>query len=278
VNVANDSASDDSNDVAAGLPLPADPASHRTLKLTLSYDGTNYFGWQYQPDRPTVQGTLEAALRQVTQEQIRVAGSGRTDAGVHALGQVASFQTRSRLPVEVLHKALNATLPHDVAVVEVCEAPPGFHAIRDCVRKTYRYVLHDGPVRDVFSRQYAWHVWHRLDECAMRRAAEALVGTHDFASFQTQGTERESTVRTVFDLSVERASHLVAVEVTADGFLYNMVRTIVGTLVKVGRGQRGESWPAEVLAARDRRLAGMTAPPHGLFLVRAEYEKRLIAN
>jgi tRNA pseudouridine38-40 synthase len=288
--------------------------SMRTFKLTLSYDGTAYSGWQYQPDRPTVQGTLEAALLSITQESIRVAGSGRTDAGVHAVGQVVSFQTDSRLSPAVLQKALNAMLPEDMVVVELRVASDRFHAIRDCVRKRYRYVLHDGPTRAVFERRYAWHVWRRLDEVAMQRAAEAFVGTHDFASFETQGTPRESTVRTVYELCVTRiatdnasqspgsvlpglerdvgldrrvdseciaragqggatlpAGDIVHIEIEANGFLYNMVRTIVGTLVQVGRGQRDPSWPAVVLAARDRRLAGMTAPPQGLFLLTATY-------
>ena len=264
-----------------------------TFKLTLAYDGAAYSGWQFQPDRPTLQGTLESALKQITRETIRVAGSGRTDAGVHALGQVVSFHSATRLPPATLQKALNATLPDDIAVIELSEAPPDFHAIRDCVRKRYRYVLHDGPSRDVFSRRYAWHVWHPLDEAAMQRAAQSLVGTQDFASFQTHGTERETTVRTVYEITVCRGSGAIAgtiadcglriadcrgeaeaivtVEVEADGFLYNMVRTIVGTLVQVGRSQQAETWPAQVLDARDRRLAGMTAPPHGLFLLEAFY-------
>jgi tRNA pseudouridine38-40 synthase len=247
----------------------------RTIRLTLAYDGTEFFGWQFQPDCRTVQGTLEAALHQITQETIRVAGSGRTDAGVHALGQVVSFQTASRLSPAVLMKALNAVLPEDVAVLDLAEAPSGFHAIRDAVRKRYRYLIHDGRVPDVFRRRYAWHSFRRLDADAMQRAALALVGRHDFRSFETQGTPRESTVRTVFELCVRRGESpnhdLVTFEIEADGFLYNMVRTIVGTLVQVGRGARSETWPAEVLAARDRRLAGMTAPPQGLFLVEVEY-------
>jgi tRNA pseudouridine38-40 synthase len=249
--------------------------SMRTLKLTLAYDGTDYFGWQYQPDRPTVQGTLEAALKGVTQEEIRITGSGRTDAGVHALGQVVSFQTGTRLSCAELMKALNATLPEDMAVLELAEAPDDFHAIRSAVRKRYRYQIYDGPVADVFRRRWVWHIRHRLDEQAMHEAAQALVGTHDFASFETQGTERESSIRTVSHLSVTRGAgqdtNLLTLEIEADGFLYNMVRTMVGTLVKVGRGREPIAWPNEVLQARDRRLAGMTAPPQGLFLVRVEY-------
>ncbi len=247
----------------------------RTLKLTVAYDGTAYNGWQFQPDRPTVQGTIEAAIAAVTQETIRVTGSGRTDAGVHALGQVVSFRTASVLDVGVLKKALNANLPEDISVLAVEEAAEDFHAIRDAVRKRYRYVLYDDRVMNVFRRRYAWHVRKRLNDEAMHRAGQGLVGTHDFRSYETQGTPRESTIRTVYELSVTRGcgddAGVVTLEIEANGFLYNMVRTIVGTLVQVGRGLQREMWPAEVLAACDRRLAGMTAPPAGLFLVCVEY-------
>ena len=247
----------------------------RTIKLTLAYDGTAYAGWQLQAVGKSVQEVLETAIEKATGQKARVVGSGRTDAGVHALGQVAMFRTESPLPAEVLRRALNAHLPQDVAVLEAADAPEGFHPIRDAVRKRYRYTICDGPVRDVFRRQFAWHCRCDLDAEAMHRAAQALVGTHDFASFQTQGSTRRSTVRTVFELQVGRGRgpdrHVVAVEIEADGFLYNMVRCIVGTLVQVGRGNRGESWVAEVLAARDRRVAGPTAPAKGLCLVWVEH-------
>lgn len=249
----------------------------RTLKLTLAYDGAAYAGWQFQPGQRTVQETLETALAKITGETIRVRASGRTDSGVHALGQVVSFDTQSPHSPEVFLRALNAELPDDIAVLDVAEARPGFHAIRDAVRKRYRYVLHDGPVHDVFRRHYAWHYRERLDADAMHRAAQSLSGTHDFRSFESAWPQRLSSVRTIFDILVRRGhsgdENLIAVEVEADGFLYNMVRAIVGTLVEVGRGTRPESWPAEVLAAQDRRVAGMTAPAHGLFLLRVEYNE-----
>ncbi len=177
----------------------------RTIKLTLAYDGTAYAGWQFQPDRMSVQQTLESALERVTGERIRVLASGRTDAGVHALGQVVGFQTASTLPPEVLRRAINANLPEDVAVLEVAEAPEGFHPTGSVRRKRYRYVIHDGPVRNVFARRYAWHYIHgRLDAAAMQRAAAALLGTHDFRSFKSAGAERATSVRTIFDIRVER--------------------------------------------------------------------------
>ena len=219
---------------------------------------------------------LEAALAKITGTPVRVIASGRTDAGVHALGQVASFNTEGRHAPGVFLRALNAELPHDVAVLEAAEATEGFHPIRDAVRKRYRYLIHDGPARDVFRRNYCWQHPRRLDAEAMHRAAQPLAGKHDFSSFQSSGAERASSVRTVYDISVGRGrgaeGDLIATEVEADGFLYNMVRAIVGTLVEVGRGARGESWPDEVLQATDRRAAGATAPPQGLFLVRVEYE------
>jgi tRNA pseudouridine38-40 synthase len=248
----------------------------RTFKLTLAYDGTAYAGWQLQPSQASVQGALEHALQQITREPIRVSASGRTDAGVHALGQVVSFRSTTRLTPEVLLKALNAELPRDVAALSLCEAASGFHATRDAVRKRYRYQLDDGPVRDVFARAYAWQLRERVDAEAMHRAAQALVGTHDFASFQTHGSPRQSSVRTIYELGLQRGqgsqSNRITLEIAGDGFLYNMVRTIVGTLIEVGRGVRGEGWPALALAARDRRAAGQTAPPQGLFLVRVDYQ------
>jgi tRNA pseudouridine38-40 synthase len=248
----------------------------RTLKLTLAYDGTDYAGWQWQQGPRTLQGALEAAIAQVTGESIRVTASGRTDAGVHALGQVVSFQTASELSAEVLKKALNAELPDAMAVLAAVEVRAGFHAIRNAVRKRYRYVINDSRVRDVFRLRYAWHYRRRLDADAMHRAAQALAGKHDFRSYETTGSERTDSVRTITEIGVARAGQgspdLVTVEVEADGFLYNMVRSIVGTLVEVGRGVRSEEWPAEVLAARDRRAAGMTAPAAGLFLVSVDYE------
>jgi tRNA pseudouridine38-40 synthase len=246
-----------------------------TFKLTLAYDGTDFAGWQRQPNRRTVQGELEQALERITQQHSKCIASGRTDAGVHALGQVVSFTSSTQLPGPVLTKALNAELPEDMLVFEVREVHAGFHALRDALRKRYRYVIEDGRNRDLFDRKYVWHVYQPLDVEAMKRAATPLVGTHDFASYETSGSPRLTTVRTVLDLLVERrAGELtdrIVIEVEADGFLYNMVRNIVGTLVAVGKGKEPPTWPAAVLELRDRTKAGMTAPPQGLFLVGVEY-------
>ena len=287
----------------------------RTLKLTIAYDGTDYAGWQFQPGKPTVQEAIENAIAKVTGQRTRVLASGRTDAGVHALGQVIGFRTDSALPPEVLLRAINANLPRDIAVLEAAETHDDFCATRDAVRKRYRYTIHHGPVRDVLSRHFVWHYpYGRLNAEAMQRAAAALLGKHDFSSFESSGAERKTSVRTIFELCIERgrageaeggregsgigdwglvegkvaspkslnpqipksqfslSSDFITIDVEADGFLYNMVRAIVGTLVEVGRGARPESWPGEVLLAADRTVAGPTAPPQGLCLIRVEYE------
>jgi len=248
----------------------------RTIKLTLAYDGSDFAGWQRQRGIRTVQATLEEKIEKITGVRPSTLASGRTDAGVHALGQIVSFRTTSPLPAEVLQWALNAELPRSIAVLDAAETHDGFHPTHDALRKRYRYVIDNGPVRDVFARHYAWHyACRQLDVEAMQRAATALIGTHDFRSFETAGAPRKTSVRTVYELCVERGrgerEQFVIVEIEADGFLYNMVRAIVGTLVDVGRGARPESWPGEVMAAMDRRRAGRTAPPHGLSLVHVEY-------
>jgi tRNA pseudouridine38-40 synthase len=247
-----------------------------TFKLTLAYDGTDFVGWQWQPGQRSVQEELESALARITQSKTRCRASGRTDAGVHALGQVVDFQSSTWLDGPALCKALNAELPDDMIVFEVAVAPPNFHAIRDAVAKRYRYVIQDGRPRDIFDRRYVWHLYRRLDVEAMAEAAKSLLGRHDFVSYQTSGSSRLTTERTVLDIVVERRpaelTDRVIIEVEADGFLYNMVRNIAGTLVEVGKGKQPVTWPAEVLASRDRRLAGMTAPAQGLFLVGVHYE------
>jgi tRNA pseudouridine38-40 synthase len=245
----------------------------RNLKLILSYDGTDFNGWQTQPGYRTVQETLESAIAQLTGEpRIRVNASGRTDAGVHALGQVVNFYSATQYPPEVLVRAINAHLPPDVVVREAADVAQAFDANRDARRKLYRYVIHDGPVVDPFLRRYQHHTRHRLDAEAMRRAAQPLHGRHDFHSFETDWPNRMSSTRTITHLAVNRFADWIWLDVEADGFLYNMVRAIAGTLINVGRGYWPQTQVAEILRAEDRALAGPTAPAQGLFLMRVTYE------
>ncbi len=245
----------------------------RNLRLILAYDGTNFNGWQTQPGFRTVQETLETALARLTgEERVRCNASGRTDAGVHAVGQVVNCYSATSLPPDVLVRAINAHLPDDVVVSAVTDVPQSFDANRDAKRKLYRYVIHDGPVPSPFLRRYSCQSRHVLDAAAMRRAAEPLKGRHDFHSFETDWPNRMSSVRTITHLAVNRVGDWIWIDVEADGFLYNMVRAIAGTLMNVGRGYWPETQVAEILHATDRTQAGPTAPAQGLFLMRVTYE------
>ncbi len=264
------------------LSNPLSGAQQRWFKMTVGYDGTQYCGWQVQPNGVSIQSMLERAIAQVCRQRVRVTGSGRTDSGVHAIGQVASFavdQLNWKATAVDLLRALNSKLPPDIAISELVDAPEGFHAIRDAVGKRYRYQLSIGPIRHPFEYRYRWQVPGPLDLEAMEHALVPLRGRHDFASFQAVGAERSSTVREIRDLVLireasESSSSLLqrfSLEVEADGFLYNMVRNIVGTVMQVARGRYTPDWVADVLAAKDRKVAGPTAPPHGLFLMRVDY-------
>jgi tRNA pseudouridine38-40 synthase len=245
----------------------------RTLKLTVSYDGTAYCGWQVQTNGPTIQGMLERAFAKLG-SPIRVVASGRTDAGVHAHGQVVSCRDESEIPLERMVAALNGNLPRDIRVQNVELAPDGFHAIRDSVKKRYRYILQTGSIPSVFRGRYTWFVRGALDVDAMNRAGQGLVGKHDFSSYEAAGSERKTSVRTILDLIVVDSPlerNEIFIEVEADGFLYNMVRNIVGTLVEVGQSHQTVQWPAEILEKRDRKFAGKTAPPQGLYLLQVTY-------
>jgi len=256
----------------------------RRIKLELSYDGTNYSGWQTQPDVPTIQQTLETVLRRITQEEISVIGSGRTDAGVHAIKQVAAFTTASYLEPDVFKRALNGFLPHDIRINAASEAPLEFHPILHAVGKRYRYLIDDNRPPSPFTRNYCWVYREPLDVETMRQAARFLLGEHDFSSFETRGSPRKTPVRTVFDILVERLPPvgatippLIRIEVEANGFLYNMMRAISGTLVRLGiAGRYGQGNPQrmhDILAAADRTAAGPTAPPQGLYLLDVFYPR-----
>lgn len=263
----------------------------RTLKITLAYDGTAYVGWQRQAAGTSIQGLLEAAIARIEGDAVTVTGAGRTDAGVHALGQVASVAVRSAstsIACDAYARALNASLPDDVRVRLVEEAADDFHARFSARAKTYRYRLTRGGVASPFESRYAWHVTHPLDVEAMREALEACRGEHDFAAFQSTGTPVRDTVRTILaadltELAADKTgptngapetpggSPILTMDLTGTGFLRHMVRAIAGTLVDIGRGRWPPAEMAAILASRDRGRAGPTAPPQGLFLVRVDY-------
>lgn len=242
-----------------------------TFKITLAYDGTDFVGWQRQASGVSIQGLLEDALRGLEGRDVAVAGAGRTDAGVHALGQVASFRLERLIEPAALRRALNAQLPFAVRVLEAEAVAPEFHARFGARRKTYRYRICNALVMSPFERRYAWHIFGPLDAEAMQHAARRLEGTHDFASFRTTGGTPRTTRRTIFSSEVRREASMVIYEIAGDGFLRHMVRAIAGTLVEIGRGRRSPRAMADLLMAGDRSKAGATAPAEGLFLVAVEY-------
>jgi tRNA pseudouridine38-40 synthase len=246
----------------------------RTLKLTLQYDGTAYVGWQRQASGTSIQGLLEAALGRIEGSAVSVQGAGRTDAGVHALAQVASVRLASTLDTATLARALNATLPPEVRVRAVEEAAPDFHARFGAAGKAYEYRICNAPTVSPFVYRYAWHIAQPLDTTAMREGSAALVGPHDFAAFQGSGSAVKSSGRVITAIDWrEEGGHdrLLVMRIEGSGFLRHMVRNIAGTLVEVGLGRWPAAAVAGILASRDRRNAGPTAPPQGLFLVGVRY-------
>jgi tRNA pseudouridine38-40 synthase len=249
----------------------------RNLKVILSYDGAEFSGWQVQPDAPTVQGTLASAIGRITGEKVLPQGSGRTDAGVHALAQVVTFVTESSVPTGNFVKALNDILPASVRVLEVAEAPPDFHARHSARAKTYRYRIYRESICPPFLARYVWHYPYRLAEEEMRRAAGMVAGEHDFTSFAAVDPERGrgedpvSNVRTIFTSSWERSGDELVYTVRGSGFLHHMVRNLVGTFILVGRGTLQVEDVSRILDARNRSAAGATAPASGLYLVDVEY-------
>lgn len=246
----------------------------RTLALTVAYEGTAFAGWQRQPDARTVQEVLESALAIIEGQPVGVVAAGRTDAGVHALAQVVSVDVANQLPPATLRRALNVRLPGDVRVTQVTRKPSGFNARRDARSKAYRYTLLLDPSPSPFVRRVVWAIPPRLDLAAMQRAAALLVGEHDFAAFQAAGGDVRTSVRRVLRSRLREVPGdpgYVHYDIEGTGFLRHMVRNIVGTLVDIGRGRWPAEYIGELLASRDRRRAGATAPPEGLVLVRVRY-------
>jgi len=243
-----------------------------TIKLILEYDGTAYAGWQRQPNQPTIQEAVEAAIHGVTQLHVPVMGAGRTDSGVHALGQVASFRIDRHMTPREWTRALNAHLPDTIVVRSAALMPDTFHARHSAQGKLYEYRILNRPERPALERAYCWHIHQTLDDAAMNEAANILIGSHDFSSFQTQPTENDDPICHLQQLVVSREGDRLRLEAYADRFLKQMVRSIVGTLVEVGLGKRPADSFTTILNARDRSAAGKTAPPQGLFLLRVDYD------
>lgn len=244
----------------------------RNIRLTVAYEGANYHGFQIQRGVNTVQATLESVLARLVPGGPRVTGAGRTDAGVHAWGQVVNFYAGGSVPVERFPVAMNSLLPPDLVVRSAAHARDDFHARYDALRKRYQYLVFNGEVPTPFWRRYALRVGRPLDLQAMRAAAAVLVGTHDFKSFRAAGGKAGSAIRTITRLEVGQHGSFVRFLIEADGFLYKMVRNIVGTLLEIGHGERNAAEMAVILAARNRDLCGRTAPPHGLCLLGVSYE------
>ncbi|AEH45242.1 tRNA pseudouridine synthase A [Thermodesulfatator indicus DSM 15286] len=253
----------------------------RNIKLTISYDGTNYLGWQKQKVGPTIQGVLEDTLKRLLGHKIKLRAAGRTDAGVHALGQVANFLTTNKMALEDMHRALNALLPRDISIVKVEEVPIKFNAQYDARYKTYFYQIYNHPIRNPIVRLYSWWVPQKLDIEAMKACVPLFVGQKDFASFKKAGTETKTTVRTVLSAELKRVpgvAGMLRFEISGRGFLRYMVRNIVGALVEVGLGKLTYEELASILEAKDRSLAPPPAPPQGLFLKEVIYKDKRRAS
>lgn len=245
------------------------------VKLVVAYDGTNYSGWQVQPNGITISQKLNEALTSLLGENIQVTGASRTDAGVHSLGNVCVFETSTRMPAEKISYALNQRLPADIVVQDSCEVPESFHPRFSKSRKTYEYRILNRRFRMPTRRLDTYFYYYPLDVEKMKEAARFLEGEHDFKSFCSVHSQSETTVRTIYSCTVEKTGDIIAIRVTGNGFLYNMVRIIAGTLVKVGAGELQPAQIPEILAAADRSAAGATAPAHGLTMIGIEYEAKL---
>lgn len=248
----------------------------KRIKLVVAYDGTNYHGWQVQPGKITVEGVLNETLSELLKEEIAVIGASRTDAGVHARGNVAVFETNTPIPPEKICYALNRYLPWDIRVLSSEEVSADFHPRKAACKKTYEYRILNRDIAIPTERLYSYFVYYDMDIKAMQKAADYLIGEHDFKSFCSVKTQATGTVRTIYRLNVDKEGDTIKITVTGNGFLYNMVRIIAGTLIEVGRGVKTPEDMEKILKGLDRKLAGPTAPAHGLTLIGIEYDKDVI--
>ena len=245
----------------------------RNIKIIIEYDGKDWGGWQKQPNKLNIQGEIERAIEEITGEKVQLIASGRTDAGVHALAQVANFKIEKDIPVEKIPYALNSKLKKSIRIISAEEVDEKFHSRYTCKRKTYRYVINNSLQGTAIYRNLQYHFPEKLDEEKMNKGIKYLIGEHDFKSFKASGTSSKSSVRTIYDAKVTREGDIVTIELTGNGFLYNMVRIISGTLIDVGIGKTKPEEVKEILEAKDRLKAGKTLPPTGLYLLNVKYEE-----
>jgi tRNA pseudouridine38-40 synthase len=244
----------------------------RNIRLVIEYDGTNYHGWQIQPNATSIQETIEDRLQKITQEEIRLIAAGRTDAGVHAVEQVANFSTNSQLDINNIQRGLNSLLPPDIAIKQISEAEQDFHSRYSAKSKIYRYVILNRRFPSPLYRNFSWFIPFKLDIKEMKSAVQCLIGEHDFSSFKASGCNSHNPIRELYGISLDKdPKGFIIFEIEANAFLKQMVRNIVGTMVDVGKGKIGVSEFEEILRAKDRKKAGITAPPQGLFLVKIKY-------
>ena len=244
----------------------------RNIKLTIEYDGKDFNGWQKQPNKLNIQGEIEQAIKQVTGEDVELIGSGRTDAGVHAFGQVANFKINSDFPIEKIPIAINSQLKRAIRIQKAEEVDVNFHSRYSCHKKTYAYIIDNSKNGSAIYRNLTYHVSQSLDVEAMQKGAKYLIGEHDFSSFKSSGTSSKSSVRTIFDIQVLKEQERVVIQITGNGFLYNMVRIISGTLLEIGQGEIKPEEMELILNAKNRQKAGKTLPPHGLYLMNVDFE------
>ena len=243
----------------------------RNIKLTIEYDGKEFNGWQKQPNKLNIQGEIERAIEEITGEQVDLYGSGRTDAGVHSLGQVANFKTNSKLPIEKVAIAINSKLKKSIRIKKAEEVSENFHSRYNCHKKKYRYIINNSSQGSAIYRGLEYHVSQKLNVEEMKKAIKFFEAEHDFKAFKSSGTSSKSSVRTIYNAELKQNGERIIIELTGNGFLYNMVRIISGTLLEVGLGNiKAEDIP-NIIESKDRKMAGKTLPPHGLYLVEVMY-------
>ena len=244
----------------------------RNIKLTIEYDGKDFKGWQKQPNKLNIQGEIEKAIENITGEKVELIASGRTDAGVHAMGQVANFKTNSNMPIEKIPIAINSQVKNSIRIQNAEEVDENFHSRFNCKKKTYRYVIDNSKYGSAIYRNISYHMPIKLDVEEMKKAIKYFEGEHDFKAFKSSGTSSKSSIRTIYKADIITEGTNIAIDLTGNGFLYNMVRIIAGTLVDVGLGKIKPDDIPEIIASKDRTKAGKTLPPHGLMLLNVVYD------